>query len=195
MPTSLPLERFLKTAAMLGSPNEQERATAAKQATSMLTAAGLDWNEVLRRGLAEVIPPSPGDRNREGGNDIFGSVFNDFFSRARAPRPAPQAAPKNPPHQPNARAGSKIIQGEDIPYTISGTVTVTEKRLYAEGKFLLVVGIFNKNRGEQYNPVVAFDPATISALEAAAKSGGEVTGRVRQPRDTLGQPVFSLTGA
>lgn len=51
------LPRFLKLCAMLGSPNDGERASAAAKASEMLKAANLTWHDVVKdaRALNEHI--------------------------------------------------------------------------------------------------------------------------------------------
>jgi len=196
MPTDIfPLERFLKTAAMLASGNENERSTAAKMATAMLEAAGLDWTSVLRKGLGPIATaPAPG-------RDRFGEAadsFTDLFSHLRkkateatasASRAARgKAAPSPRPHGPLT-----ILQGEDIPNFVRGTVIIREKRLYEAGKYLLVFGLANVDRGEQYDPLVCFKADSITLLEQAAAAGTILGGRVRNPTAQNRLPEFMLT--
>ncbi|MET1047725.1 MAG: hypothetical protein ABWX70_13685 [Hyphomicrobium sp.] len=49
-PSHFDLARFLKLCAMLGSPNEGERASAATKATEMLKSANLTWSDVIKDG-------------------------------------------------------------------------------------------------------------------------------------------------
>ncbi|HML30134.1 MAG TPA: hypothetical protein PKE16_15140 [Hyphomicrobium sp.] len=47
-PVSFDVPRFMKLCAMLASPNEGERASAAAKASEMLKAANLTWNDVIK---------------------------------------------------------------------------------------------------------------------------------------------------
>jgi hypothetical protein len=47
-PVTFELARFNKLCAMLGSPNEGERASAAAKASEMLKAANLTWSDVIK---------------------------------------------------------------------------------------------------------------------------------------------------
>ncbi len=47
-PGTFDLPRFVKLCAMLGSPNEGERASAAAKASEMLKAADLSWSDVMK---------------------------------------------------------------------------------------------------------------------------------------------------
>ena len=188
---SFPVERFLKTAGLLASSNEHERATAAKHATAMLTEAGLDWNQVLRAGLGHVGVSSPASAaGKPDLADVVGSMFGDFFSQLHRakPQPAPQPEPAPRPRRPT----STILQREDIPHAIMGTVTVLDKRQFQPNKYMLVFSIENSGRGEIYSPLVNFDQAQIARLEDAAARTRVVSGRVRQATSELHQPSFVL---
>lgn len=50
--TAFDLPRFMKLCAMLSSPSEGERASAAAKASDMLKAANLTWQDVMKDGRA-----------------------------------------------------------------------------------------------------------------------------------------------
>ncbi len=51
-PGTFDLPRFVKLCAMLGSPSDGERASAAAKASEMLKAANLSWNDVIKDAKA-----------------------------------------------------------------------------------------------------------------------------------------------
>jgi hypothetical protein len=59
-PADFDLQRFIKLCAMLASPNDGERASAALKASDMLKAANLTWNDVVKDGRSLVEHMSRG---------------------------------------------------------------------------------------------------------------------------------------
>lgn len=52
-------DKLAKICGMLASPNDQERATAAKLATEMLKKHGLTWDDVIRQAVKQTKTPEP----------------------------------------------------------------------------------------------------------------------------------------
>jgi hypothetical protein len=88
-PKSLDIAKFLKIAGMLSSPTEQERATAAKITTELLSASGFTWEQILQAGANRLaIPqknhpgqPAPSAVPQEV-NDFFSNLFKSWVSPA-----------------------------------------------------------------------------------------------------------------
>jgi hypothetical protein len=65
--------RLENICAMLASPNDGERATAALMATRMLGQLGLDWREFTRRALAGAKVEQADD------DDVMFSIYRDLL--------------------------------------------------------------------------------------------------------------------
>jgi len=75
---ALDRDRLQKIAGYLASPNDGERANAARMASDMLQAAGLTWAEVIRRAFAN-------EPSREEQSQAWGEFRQRTYSR-RAPQ-------------------------------------------------------------------------------------------------------------
>jgi hypothetical protein len=80
--TPLSVKRFLRTAALLDSTNDNERLTAARQASALLREAGLDWTQVLQAGL-QRLGLSDVDATAAPAARTSREKFDDLFTQVR----------------------------------------------------------------------------------------------------------------
>jgi hypothetical protein len=208
MTPAFPTERFLKTVARLGSDNDHERAIAAKQATALLTQAGLTWEQVLRPGLpaatrSSTVHPSVGPGPvMSPFEDLFASLFNVGTRGARpAAGPSPSATPSAAASTPASaaprfrRTGHTIVQGNQIPSVVKGRPVIRERTEYAPGKFKMILGLLDDEGYKQYDPLVLFNRDSMDLIENALKEDADavIGGRVKAAEQPGHLPVFMLT--
>lgn len=83
---SLDLPRFAKLCAMLASPNEGERASAALKASEMLKAADLTWQDVLKdsNALAEHLSLAKTDSEEARAHRFWKTKGSPDHARAQS---------------------------------------------------------------------------------------------------------------
>ena len=83
---TLDLPRFAKLCAMLASPNEGERASAASKASEMLKAAGLSWGDVIKdaNALSEHLALANPDNEEARAHRFWKTKGSADHSRAQS---------------------------------------------------------------------------------------------------------------
>lgn len=202
-------KRFLRTAALLASDIDNERLTAARQASAMLRDAGLDWATVLQAGLKQMgvsdpepTPPTASDPVRQAR-----TKFDDLFQQVRA-KAREVVQPSAEPNRSSflgdvfkgvsstlssvtkavneARTPAKEISGTAIPAQVEGIPElIQEVRLTRP---MLVFSLIWGNH--RYGPMVAYD--NLEQIHKAIQQGQSIVGMVAPETSALDFPRFQL---
>ncbi|CAA2139688.1 hypothetical protein [Hyphomicrobium sp. ghe19] len=85
-PVALDVSRFMKLCAMLASPNEGERSSAALKASEMLQAADLTWEDVIKdsKALAEHLTLTKSDNEEARAHRFWKTKGSPDHARAQS---------------------------------------------------------------------------------------------------------------
>jgi hypothetical protein len=162
---------------MAQGATQEMRMPAIEAIFRMLEKEGLTFEDVMTAVLS-IKPSATGPGFGVSMAEAFGG-FEGIFSKSPAARTQPQPA----------RRRQQILQGDEIPSTVTGSVTIQDERPTSRGSMV----VFDvRSEDAVYGPIVCFTSSGIGALKAAAEGHDFVTMNVRQPNGINQMP--SATG-
>jgi hypothetical protein len=162
-PKSLDIAKFLKIAGMLNSPAEQERATAAKITTELLSASGFTWEQILQAGANRLAIPQKNHPAQPAPSAVPQEV-NDFFSNLFKATAKTQPGRTAEANQPEARKHKEYFGGSRIPPQFEGEFEILDERATRQGTAMLVITVLSEKA--HYGPVIVFDSDIIKTIKS-----------------------------
>lgn len=180
--------RLIATMGLMARTIDNEALIALRQATRMLSARGLRWEDVAR-AIVEMRPTAAEAPRRRAA------------ARESAPPPPPPPSPP-PPHRADAeerrarrnaeRARTyqggrprRTVKGFDIPESVRGRVVVQDEKRTKAGDEYLVVSVDNDDT--VWGPLMVFDDHLRALMHYA---DGWLTVEIQQPANSLYHPII-----
>lgn len=173
-------DRFRASWSRLDASEHPDRMAALEGVRRILAKEGVSLQTVLEHAIAGALAA---EKKPATSGSAFADIFDGMFSDAFGPRPTAASAPAQPAAPRPAR--KRIVQDKDVPAHIVGIVRIHEIRPTRTGR-MAVVGI--EDGGSIYDPLVAFDDATIEMLESAALHKAAVRATIAPPQKDRQNP-------